>query len=100
MPKTSSISKRPEPSRRQIAIFNTRNDGDRATALLHDQVAMKLAIGGRRRSSLLAVRKVTRSTTRLARHGDQSGTAQLLSGQAEGGTPAILFTGSHGVAFS
>ena len=30
-----------------IAIFNTRNDGDRATALLHDQVAVKLAIGGR-----------------------------------------------------
>ena len=29
-----------------VAIFNTRNDGDRATALLHDQIAMKLALGG------------------------------------------------------
>jgi phosphatidylserine/phosphatidylglycerophosphate/cardiolipin synthase-like enzyme len=82
-----------------IAIFNTRNDGDRATALLHDQVAIKLAngdgslkpLGGPQGYSL---------TTRLADTATKPELLKILRGEGEGGTPAILFTGSHGVAFS
>ena len=39
-------------------------------------------------------------TSRLGDTATKAELLKLLSGQAEGGTPAILFTGSHGVAFS
>ncbi len=82
-----------------IAIFNTRNDGDRATALLHDQVAVRLANGDGSLKPLGAPQGYS-MTSRLGDTATKSELLKLLSGQAEGGTPAILFTGSHGVAFS
>jgi phosphatidylserine/phosphatidylglycerophosphate/cardiolipin synthase-like enzyme len=82
-----------------IAIFNTRNDGDRATALLHDQVAVKLANGDGNLKPLGGPQGYSIST-RLADMATKSELLKILGGQAEGGTPAILFTGSHGVAFS
>ena len=82
-----------------IAIFNTRNDGDRATALLHDQIALKLAQGGENLKPL-GVPQGYRVTTRLADTASKSELLNILRGQTDAGTPAILFTGSHGVSFS
>ena len=82
-----------------IAIFNTRNDGDRATALLHDQMAMKLALGGENLKPLGAPQGY-RLTTRLADAASKSEFLNILNGKTDAGIPAILFTGSHGVSFS
>ena len=90
---------RAQASRKQIAIFNTRNDGDRATALLHDQIAMKLAPGGDNLKPLGAPQGYSHDHSACG-HRDQSELLNILRGQTDGGTPAILFTGSHGVAFS
>ena len=85
--------------KKSIAVFNTRNDGDRATALLHDQIAMKLSQGG---DSLkpLGSQQGYSMTARLAEAATKSELVSLLRGQTEAGVPAMLFTGSHGVAFS
>lgn len=83
---------------KRVAVFCTRNDGDRATALLHDQVAVRIASGGTNLKPLGAAQGYA-MTARLADSATKSELLQLLRGQAES-TPALLFTGSHGVAFS
>lgn len=84
---------------KRVAIFNTRNDGDRATALLHDQIAIRLAQGADNLKPLGAAQGYS-ITTRLAESATKTELLNLLRGQADGAMPAVLFTGSHGVAFS
>jgi phosphatidylserine/phosphatidylglycerophosphate/cardiolipin synthase-like enzyme len=84
---------------RNIAIFNPRNEGDAATGLLHDQVAWPLVIGG---DSLPPIGKAQgfNVTNRLAGKATKQSLLDLLGGKAAEGLPTVLFTGSHGVAFS
>jgi hypothetical protein len=79
---------------KSIAIFNARNDGDRATALLHDQIAIPLAQGSGAMKPLGAPQGYS-MTTRLA---DTATKDELLNVLRD--KPALLFTGSHGVAFA
>ena len=81
-----------------VAIFNTRNDGDRATALLHDQIAMKLALGGDNLKPLGAPQGYS-MTTRLADTSDQSRAAKHPSRANGRGNSRDSLTGSHSVAF-
>jgi hypothetical protein len=84
---------------RSLAMFNTRNLGDRATSLLHDQVALPLLNGAQ---GLKPLGQALQYNT-LARFADDASKAELLKilrGQTDGGAPALLYTGSHGVDFS
>jgi hypothetical protein len=86
------------PRSRQLAVFAPRIDGDAATQLFADRFANDLIAGskfvdpiGKRQKFLL------RS---LVGHGaTKSGLSRLLSDSWPGGAPALLISGSHGMAF-
>lgn len=84
------------PHKKRAAIFTVKNDGDRPTGLLHDQVAEPLVLGGPVRS--LEGFKGFRLTPLLAEAATKERLSALLSA-GNGDTPAFLFTGSHGVKF-
>lgn len=86
------------PHRKHAAIFSAKNDGDRATGLLHDQVTQPLVIGAPDVRSLSGY-KGFHLTPLLAEDATKAQLSSLLSGRQPGGVPALLFTGSHGVKF-
>ncbi|MBY0508470.1 MAG: hypothetical protein K2X03_31455 [Bryobacteraceae bacterium] len=71
-------------NRRRAVLWNPKNPGDQATGLLHNLVAQPLqaSLGAR---------------AWLAEAATKSALLDVLRGA--GGPPAVLFTGSHGVAF-
>lgn len=81
--------------KRQVAIFNTRNLGDRATAMLHDQVASPLA-GGVGAGRPVGQRQGFTVNPLLA----DAATKENLGKAIAGNKAALLFTGSHGVGFT
>ncbi len=88
------------PHAKSAAVFATRNPGDEATQMLHDLVAMPLANGDAARAVLpLGQRQGYKTIPLLAAQAKKSDLLKLLAGQQDGGYPALLFTGSHGVAF-
>jgi len=84
---------------RNIAIFNPRNEGDVATGLLHDQVSWPLVNGGDSLLPLGSAQSFT-VTNCLAGQATKQALMDLLQGKNSQGLPTVLFTGSHGVAFS
>ena len=84
------------PQQRRAAIFTTKNDGDRATALLHDQVAAPIVTGTPSVRSLAGF-KGFQLTPLLAEDATKDRLMATLRGKEPGGAPAFLFTGSHGV---
>ena len=93
-------TRRPRRCRTRSAppIFTVKNDGDRATGLLHNQVAE----ADRDRSPsvrTLASFKGFQLTPLLGENATKERLTRLLSGKEGGGPPAFLFTGSHGVKF-
>ncbi len=88
------------PHDNTVALFNVRNDGDRATQLLHDQVGTVLA-GGDPNLDMAPLGKA-QGYSIVRRYADRATKDELnnvLRGNTEGGAPALLFTGSHGMAF-
>ncbi|EHR00252.1 hypothetical protein [Bradyrhizobium sp. WSM471] len=82
--------------RREVAIFAPRNPGDRATALLHDLVAQPLVTGNAHVKPLGARQRfVTRPL--LGKDATKGNLQSLLRGD-RGALPALLFSGSHGLA--
>ena len=79
---------------KNIAVYTARNDGDRATALLHDQIALPLTKGAGAMKPLGSAQGYS-MTSCLADAATKDELLNLLRAK-----PAILFTGSHGVAFS
>ena len=86
------------PTRKHAAIFSVRNDGDRATGLLHDQVS-KPIVTGTSSVRTLANYKGFQLTSLLAEDATKERLTNLLAGKEAAGPPAFLFTGSHGVKF-
>ena len=86
------------PHNRHAAMFTVKNDGDRATGLLHNQVADPIVKGSRGVRTLSGF-KGFQLTPLLAEDATKERLANLLAGQENGGPPAFLFTGSHGVKF-
>jgi hypothetical protein len=83
------------PLKKRSAIFAVKNDGDRATGLLHNQVAEPIVTGsGGVRP--LANFKGFQLTPLLAENATKEKLSALLRGPD---APAFLFTGSHGVKF-
>ena len=83
---------------KSIAIFNTRNEGDVATAMLHDQVAVPMALG-RGDVKPVGASMGYSLTPCLADNATKKGLLDLLTNGVNGAAPALLFTGSHGVSF-
>ena len=86
------------PTTRSAALWVTKNAADRATGLLHNQVGVPLAKGQGAHLPLGAGKGFALSEFL----GDQATRANLeaiLRGDVPNGRPALVFTGSHGVAF-
>jgi hypothetical protein len=86
------------PHKKRSAIFAVKNPGDRATGLLHNQVAEPI-VKGTPQVRTLAGFKGFQLTSLLAEDATKERLTSLLSGREPGGAPAFLFTGSHGVKF-
>jgi len=86
------------PHKKHAAIFTVKNDGDRATGLLHNQVAEPI-VKGTSSVRTLAGFKGFQLTPLLAENATKDRLATLLAGREASGPPAFLFTGSHGVKF-
>ena len=86
------------PHAKRIAVFNTRNLGDRATGLLHNQVALPF-VNGAGSQKPLGTKQGFQLQPFLADDATKENLTNLLRAKAPGGSPALLFTGSHGVGF-
>ncbi len=86
------------PHKKRASIFTVKNDGDRATGLLHNQVAEPI-VKGTSGVRTLAGFKGFQLTPLLAADATKDRLQALLAGKDPGGPPAFLFTGSHGVKF-
>jgi hypothetical protein len=83
---------------RQIALFATAHDFDRATQLFTSKVANPLvrpdspygALGSKQK---FALRKF------LGNDATKENFAKILKGEIEGGIPALIFSGTHGMEF-
>jgi hypothetical protein len=82
--------------RRALAIFAPKNPGDRATGLLHDLVAHPL-VNGNTIVRALGPRQGFGVTPLLGADATKANLQALLRGEL-GGVPALLFSGSHGLA--
>ena len=76
----------------------TRNQADRATGLLHNQVGVPLARGDGTHQPLGAAKNFKLGEF-LAEQATRANLESILRGAIPTGRPALLFTGSHGVAF-
>lgn len=86
------------PQRKHAALFSVKNDGDRATGLLHDQVSLPL-LTGTPTVRTLSNYKGFQLTSLLGADATKERLCTLLRGGDPAGAPAFLFTGSHGVKF-
>jgi hypothetical protein len=86
------------PHKKRAAIFTVKNEADRATGLLHNQVA-KPILNGTGGVRTLQGFKGFQVAPFLAEDATKERLSRLLAGLEEGGPPAFLFTGSHGVKF-
>lgn len=91
------------PTRRQIALFATEHDFDRATQLFAAKVARPLAdpaspngpIGKKAKFAL----RTFIGDDATDGPANRASLAKILRGQIAGGLPAVLFSGSHGMEF-
>jgi hypothetical protein len=84
---------------KRVTIFNPANLGDRATGLLHNQVAVPL-VEGTTSSRPLGQRQNYVLQPLLGDNATRDNLKRVFGGQMPGGRPALLFTGSHGVGYS
>ena len=80
------------------ALWVTKNAADRATGLLHNQVGVPLARGDNDHPAL-GQEKRFKLSEYLGEHATRANLESILRGAIPTGRPALLFTGSHGVAF-
>jgi len=86
------------PTTRSSALWVTRNAADRPTGLLHNQVGVPLARGDGDHPAL-GQEKRFQLTECLGEQATRVNLESILRGAIPTGRPALLFTGSHGVAF-
>ncbi len=86
------------PHARQAAIFATKHEFDKSTQLFASQVAEPLMNGGQS-SAALGQKEGFALSAQIGEEATRDGLARLLRGELPGGPPALLLTGSHGMAF-
>lgn len=84
-------------ARRSIALFATCHDFDRATQLLTRQLATPLG-QGTAQAKPLGERQGFSMQALLGEAASKAALTDVLRGKSPGGQPALLFTGSHGMA--
>ena len=84
---------------RQVAIFAPQHDFDQATQLFNRQVAMPLRDGEGARPAPVGSRQKFRLRTYLQADATKANLTRIFAGDIEGGAPALLFSGGHGMAF-
>jgi hypothetical protein len=84
---------------RQLAIFAPRHDFDPATQLFTRQVALPLRDGEGARPEPVGRSQGFALRTFLGADASKEALGRILRGQVEGGPPALLFSGGHGMAF-
>lgn len=86
------------PTSRQIALFAPEHDFDDATQLFTRQVAEPLA--GRQGARAPLGKALNYQLHEfLGKHASKKNLATIMKGGVEGGTPALLFSGGHGMQF-
>ena len=88
------------PTSRQMALFATAHDFDAATQLFNRCVAKPLAIGEGVRPVPIGQRQKFGLLRFLGDDATKSALAGIYCGETKGGTPALLFSGSHGMEFA
>jgi hypothetical protein len=83
------------PNRKQAVLWNVKNPGDNATGLLHNLVAKPL-MDGQGSIKPVGLKAGFKVLPLLADAATKPALLEVLNGSD---TPALLFTGSHGVAF-
>lgn len=86
------------PTTRSSALWVTKNLADRATGLLHNQIGVPLANGHGAHLPLGAEKGFALSAF-LGEQATRANLEAILRGDTPNGRPALVFTGSHGVAF-
>ena len=86
------------PTTRSSALWITKNASDRATGLLHNQVGIPLA-GLDTNPRPLGAEKNFKLGEFLGAKATKQNLEAILRGDIPTGRPALVFTGSHGVAF-
>jgi len=90
------------PAAKQAAVFATRHEGDKATQLFSDQVALPIVngagpvapLGKRQKFSLTSF--IGDASTGAA---TKDSLNSIFNGTIPGGPPSVFFSGSHGTAF-
>jgi len=83
---------------RHVALFAPRHDFDKATQLFVKQVAEPM-VNGTETDKPIGKRQKYRIHSCLADAAEKQALHDVLSGKGPLGTPALLFTGSHGMEF-
>lgn len=86
------------PNKKNAVLFSVRNDGDRATGLLHDEVVAPMVSGTGGVRTLAGI-KGFQVTPFLAEAATKVRLTSIMAGKEPGGVPPFLFTGSHGLKF-
>jgi Peptidase family C25 len=86
------------PTKRQIALFATEHDFDAATQLFATKVARPL-IDPASSGGIIGAREKFALRPFIGNGADRDTLKKILRGDIEGGAPAVLFSGTHGVEF-
>lgn len=89
---------------KSTAIFATRHSADRATQMFADMVAKPLALGQPAHDRSPARPPIGQAQgfamqSFIGKPATKETLTKILQGQTEGGPPALLLTGSHGMGF-
>jgi hypothetical protein len=87
------------PTSRQMAVFATAHDFDSATQLFTRCVANPLVEGEGQRPVPVGQRQKFKLLQFLGDVATKASLADIYSGSVPGGTPSLLFSGSHGMEF-
>ena len=84
---------------RNLAMFATEHDFDNATQLFMRNVAKPMSQGEGTKPVPIGKRQKFGLKTIFGDQATKAALADLLSGHADGASPSLLFTGSHGMSF-
>ena len=85
---------------RNMAMFATEHDFDKATQLFTRNVAKPMSIGEGSNPIPIGKRQKFGLKTMFGEAATKAGLNDLLSGRTEIGSPSLLFSGSHGMEFT
>jgi hypothetical protein len=89
----------PSPTKRQLALFAPTHDFDKATQLFTRQVAEPFAGTSGKQAALGAAAKY-KLRDFIGAKATKENLLKIFRGKIDGGPPALLFSGSHGMQFA